>query len=100
MKLSGKHCELCELEEREQAGGVYIVVCKNKDCGGIFADETEANPHIERMEAVVEAANWIAHAVIHGIGKDGNQAGMTEQDGAVLALEDALAALQDEQQSL
>lgn len=56
MKLSERECNLCANEGREQEGADWIVVCATSSCGGILADETEANPYIALLEDVVEIA--------------------------------------------
>ena len=51
MRLTERHCMLCESEGREQAGGVFIVACKQYDCCNTIADEAEADAYVAQLEA-------------------------------------------------
>ena len=68
MNLSERHCLNCEVAGRSQAGGEWIVVCKNAttnamdgsvDCGAILADKTEASPYVALLEAKLTAMEQV-----------------------------------------
>jgi len=50
MKLSERHCPLCETEGREQIGGEWLVACAQRECCAVLADAPEAGQYVQAME--------------------------------------------------